>query len=219
MPRVLIADKLESTGIELLTTAGIEVDNRPGLKGDELKAALRTADAAIVRSQPKLTAEYFDDVGRLRAIARAGVGVDNIDVPAATRRGVVVMNTPGGNTVSAAEHTIALLLALARRIPGADAAMKAGGWDRNKFVGTEVAGKTLGVIGLGRIGREVARRAKAMDMTVVALDPFVTAAKAAELGYETAASLDELLPKVDFLTLHVPLGDDTRSLIGAANWA
>ena len=136
-------------------------------------------------------------------------------MPAATRKGVVVMNTPGGNTVSAAEHTIALMLALARRVPAADAVMKAGGWDRNKFVGTQVAGKTLGVVGLGRIGREVARRAKALDMNVIALDPFVTAAKAAELGYETAASLDDLLPKVDFLTLHVPLGADTKSLIGA----
>ncbi len=215
MPRVLIADKLEITGIELLTAAGIEVDNRPGLKGDELKAAIRAADAVICRSQPKLTAEFFDEPGKCRAVARAGVGVDNIDVPAATRKGVVVMNTPGGNSVSAAEHTIALLLALARRIPVADATMKAGGWDRNKFVGTEVAGKTLGVVGLGRIGREVARRAKGLDMKVIALDPFVTAAKAAELGYQTAANLDELLPKVDFLTLHVPLGQDTKSLIGA----
>ncbi len=215
MPRVLIADKLESTGLELLTAAGIEVDNRPGLKGDELKAALRAADAVICRSQPKLTAEYFDDPGQLRAVARAGVGVDNIDVPAATRKGVVVMNTPGGNTVSAAEHTIALLLALARRIPAADATMKTGGWDRSKFVGTEVAGKTLGVVGLGRIGREVARRAKAMDMRVIALDPFVTAAKASELGYELVANLDDLLPKVDFLTLHVPGGDKTKALIGA----
>ncbi len=216
MPRVLIADKLEAAGVEILTAAGIEVDNRPGLKGDELKAALRAADAAIVRSQPKLTAEYFEDVGNLRAIARAGVGVDNIDVPAATRKGVVVMNTPGGNSVSAAEHTIALLLALSRRVPAADAVMKAGGWDRNKFVGTEVAGKTLGVVGLGRIGREVARRAKGLDMRVIALDPFVTPAKASELGYETAANLDELLPKVDYLTVHVPLGEGTKSLIGAS---
>jgi D-3-phosphoglycerate dehydrogenase len=213
--RVLIADKLEAAGLEQLTAAGIEVDNRPGLKGDDLKAALRAADAAIVRSQPKLTAEFFDDVGALRAIARAGVGVDNIDVPAATRRGVVVMNTPGGNTVSAAEHTIALLLALARRVPAADTTMKAGGWDRTKFVGTEVAGKALGVVGLGRIGREVARRARGLDMRVLALDPYVTPAKVAELGYEPAANLDDLLPKVDFLTLHVPGGDETRSLIGA----
>ena len=215
MPRVLIADKLEAAGVELLRAAGIEVDNRPGLKGDELKAALRAADAVICRSQPKLTAEYFDQPGKLRAVARAGVGVDNIDVPAATRTGVVVMNTPGGNTVSAAEHTVALMLALSRRIPAADATMKAGGWDRNRFVGTEVAGKTLAVVGLGRIGGEVARRAKAMDMKVLALDPMVTAAKAAELGYEMAASLDDLLPRADFLTVHVPGGDKTKSLIGA----
>lgn len=214
MPRVLIADKLESAGHELLQAAGIEVETRLGLKGEELAAALREFDAAIVRSQPKITAECLTNPGKLRAIARAGVGVDNIDVPAATRKGVVVMNTPGGNTVSAAEHTIALLLSLARRVPAADTVMKAGGWDRNKFVGTQVAGKVLGVIGLGRIGREVARRAKGLDMAVVALDPFVTAAKAAELGYEVASSLDELLPGVDFLTLHVPLSDETKSLIG-----
>jgi D-3-phosphoglycerate dehydrogenase len=214
MPRVLIADKLESAGIELLQSAGIEVEIRLGLKGEELAAALREFDAAIVRSQPRITAECLANPGKLRAIARAGVGVDNIDVPAATRKGVVVMNTPGGNTVSAAEHTIALLLSLARRVPDADAVVKSGGWDRNKFVGTQVAGKTLGVIGLGRIGREVARRAKGLDMTVIALDPFVTAARAAELGYEVASSLDELLPKVDFLTLHVPLSDETKSLIG-----
>jgi D-3-phosphoglycerate dehydrogenase len=214
MPRVLIADKLESAGMELLRDAGIEVETRLGLKGEELAAALREFDACIVRSQPRITAECLENPGRLRAIARAGVGVDNIDVPAATRRGVVVMNTPGGNTVSAAEHTIALLLALARRVPAADAVVKAGGWDRNKFVGTQAAGKTLGVIGLGRIGREVARRAKGLDMEVIALDPFVTAAKAAELGYEVAASLDELLPRVDFLTIHVPLSDETKRLIG-----
>jgi D-3-phosphoglycerate dehydrogenase len=219
MPRVLIADKLETAGIELLREAGIEVETRLGLKGDELASVLREFDACIVRSQPKITAECLENPGKLRAIARAGVGVDNIDVPAATRRGVVVMNTPGGNSVSAAEHTIALLLALARRVPAADAVMKAGGWDRNKFVGTQAAGKTLGVIGLGRIGREVARRAKGLDMDVIALDPFVTAAKAAELGYEVAASLDELLPKVDFLTVHVPLSDETKSLIGTRELA
>src|SRR5215510_1188052 len=131
MPRVLICDKLEASGLDILKRAGLDVDNRPGLKGDDLKAALRAAEGCIVRSGTQITAELLDDPGKLRAIARAGVGVDNIDVPAATRRGVVVMNTPGGNTVSAAEHTIALLLTLARRIPAADAVMKAGGWDRN----------------------------------------------------------------------------------------
>src|SRR5262249_50064849 len=153
-------------GLELLAHAGIEADNRPGLKGEELQAALRAADGCIVRSGTRITAELLAEPGKLRAIARAGVGVDNIDVPAATRRGIVVMNTPGGNAISAAEHTIALMLALARHIPAADAAMKAGKWDRNKFMGTQLAGKTLGVIGLGRIGREVARRAAALDMQV-----------------------------------------------------
>ena len=215
MPRVLIADKLEQAGVDLLAAAGVEVETRLGLKGPDLAAALREFDAAIVRSQPKVTAEALSDPGKLRAIARAGVGVDNIDVAAATRKGVVVMNTPGGNTVSAAEHTVALMMALARKVPAADATMKAGGWDRAKFVGTQLAGKTLGVVGLGRIGREVARRALGLDMAVVALDPFVTPAKAAELGIEMAASLDDLLPRVDFLTLHVPLGAETKSLIGA----
>lgn len=219
MPRVLIADKLEAAGIELLIQAGLDVDNRPGLKGEDLKAALRAADAAIVRSAPKITADMLDDPGRLRAIARAGVGVDNIDVPAATRRGIVVMNTPGGNTVSAAEHTIALLLALARRVPQADAVMKAGGWDRNKFIGTQLTGKTLGVIGLGRIGREVAKRARGLEMKVLAFDPFVTPEKAAEFGITAAPSIAALLPEVDFLTIHVPLTDETKSLIGAAELA
>src|SRR5438874_2733255 len=146
MPRVLIADKLEASGVELLRAAGIDVETRLGLKGADLSAALREFDGMIVRSQPQVTAENLEHPGKLRAIARAGAGVDNIDVPAATRKGVVVMNTPGGNTVSAAEHTIALLLALSRKIPAADATMKAGGWDRGKFVGTQLAGKTHGVV-------------------------------------------------------------------------
>ncbi len=215
MPRVLIADKLEPAGIDLLRAAGIEVETRLGLKGADLAAALRGFDAAIVRSQPKVTAEALESPGKLRAIARAGVGVDNIDVAAATRRGIVVMNTPGGNTVSAAEHTVALMFAVARKVAAADAVMKAGGWDRNRFVGTQLAGKTLGVVGLGRIGREVARRAVGLDMAVVALDPFVTAAKAAELGLTTANTLDELLPRVDFLTIHVPATAETKGLLGA----
>ncbi len=215
MPRVLIADRLEAAGLERLRAAGLEVETRLNLQGAELVAALREFDACIVRSQPRITAECLESPGKLRAIARAGVGVDNIDVAAATRKGVVVMNTPGGNAVSAAEHTIALMLALARRLPEAHFVMRSGGWDRNRFVGTEVAGKTLGVVGLGRIGREVARRAAALDMEVIALDPFVTAAKAAEMGYAVAASLDELLPRVDFLTVHVPLSAETRGMIGA----
>jgi len=215
MPRVLIADKLETAGVELLKAAGIEVETRLGLSGPALAAALCEFDAAIVRSQPKITAEVLASPGKLRAIARAGVGVDNIDLPAATRRGIVVMNTPDGNTVSAAEHTVALMFAAARKVAAADAVMKAGGWDRNKFVGTQLAGKTLGVVGLGRIGREVARRAVGLDMKVVALDPFVTAARMTELRCTPAASLDELLPQVDFLTLHVMATPETKGMIGA----
>ncbi len=219
MPRVFIADKLEASGIDQLTAAGIEVDNRPGLKGDELRDALRSADAVIVRSATKITAELLSDPGKLRAVARAGVGVDTIDVEAATRKGVVVMNTPGGNTVSAAEHTIALMFALSRHIPAADATMRVGKWDRNKYLGTQLTGKTLGVIGLGRIGREVAQRAIGLGMNVLAFDPFVTPAKVAELGYDAAAGLDDMLPKVDYLTVHVPLTEETRGLISGPQLA
>ena len=158
MPRVLISDKLESFGLDLLTEAGIEVDNRPGLKDAALHEAIRAADGVIVRSGTRITTAELENPGKLRAIVRAGVGVDNIDVPAATRKGIVVMNTPGGNTVSTAEHTITLLLALARHIPAADQSLHAKKWERTKFVGTQLAGKTLGIVGLGRVGREVARR-------------------------------------------------------------
>ncbi len=219
MPRVLICDKLESSGLDLLKQAGLEVDNRPGLKGDDLKTALRAADGCIVRSGTRLTAELLDDPGRLRAVARAGVGVDNIDVAAATRRGIVVMNTPGGNTVSTAEHAVALLMALARHVPAADASMRAGKWERSKFVGTQLAGKTLGVVGVGRIGREVARRAVALDMRVLGLDPFLTPERAAEIGVEKVDDLDALLPRVDFLTVHTPGGPETKGLIGPAQIA
>jgi D-3-phosphoglycerate dehydrogenase len=221
MPRVLISDKLESPGLDLLRQAGIELDERHGLKGPALREALRTADGVIVRSGTTLTAELLDDPGKLRAVVRAGVGVDNIDVAAATRRGIVVMNTPGGNTVSTAEHTITLLLALARGIPAAAAHVHQAPakWDRSRFVGTQVAGKTLGVIGLGRIGREVARRAIGLDMKVVGLDPFLAPDRAAQLGIESVPDLDALLPRCDFLTVHVPGGPETRDLLGAAHLA
>lgn len=214
MPRVLICDKLDGSGLDLLRSAGLEIDHRPGLKGEELREAIRQADGLIVRSGTQITAAELDRPGKLRAIARAGVGVDNIDVAAATRKGIVVMNTPGGNTVSAAEHTLALLLALARHIPAADASMKAGRWERNQLIGTQLAGKTIGVIGLGRIGREVARRCAAFDMKVLGYDPFLAPERAAQYGIEAVSKLDDLLPRCDFLTLHVPLSDETRSLIG-----
>jgi D-3-phosphoglycerate dehydrogenase len=219
MPRVLICDKLESSGLDLLKQAGLEVDNRPGLKGDDLKAALRGADGCIVRSGTRLTADLLDEPGQLRAVARAGVGVDNIDVAAATRRGIVVMNTPGGNTLSTAEHAVTLLTSLARHIPAADASMRAGKWERSKFVGTQLAGKTLGIVGVGRVGREVARRAVAMDMRVLGLDPFLTPERAAEIGVEKVDDLVALLPRCDFLTVHTPGGPETKGLIGPAQIA
>jgi D-3-phosphoglycerate dehydrogenase len=219
MPRVLISDKLESPGLELLREAGIELDERHGLSGAALHEALRGADGVIVRSGTRLTADLLDNPGRLRAIVRAGVGVDNIDVAAATRRGIVVMNTPGGNTVSTAEHTIALLLALARHIAPADASTRQGKWERGRFVGTQLAGKTLGVVGLGRVGREVARRAAGLDMKVVGFDPFLAPERAAQLGIESVPDLDQLLPRCDFLTVHTPLTEETRNLIGAPQLA
>lgn len=215
IPRVFVSDKLDAGGLELLQSSELEIDYRPGLQGEELAEAIRSADAMIVRSGTQVTADLLERAGRLRAIVRAGVGVDNIDVAAATRAGVVVMNTPGGNTVSTAEHTIAMMMALARHIPFADASVRAGKWERSKFVGTQLAGKTLGIVGLGRIGREVARRALALDMTVVGYDPFITADRAGQLGIEAVESLDDLLPRCDFLTVHTPLTDETRGLIGS----
>jgi D-3-phosphoglycerate dehydrogenase len=219
MPRVLVSDKLESPGLALLRQAGVELDERHGLSGDALKQAVRAADGLIVRSSTRVTAELLEDPGKLRAIVRAGVGVDNIDVGAATRKGILVMNTPGGNTVSTAEHTIALLMALTRNLPAADASLHAGQWERGKFVGSQLAGKTIGVIGLGRIGREVARRAAGLDMKPIGFDPFLASSGAAQLGLETVASLDDLLPRCDFLTVHTPLTDETRDLIDAARLA
>jgi D-3-phosphoglycerate dehydrogenase len=216
MPRVFISDKLEAPGLDVLRQAGLELDNRPGLTGAALQEALHAADGVIVRSGTRVTAELLENPGKLRAVVRAGVGVDNIDVAAATRRGIVVMNTPGGNTVSTAEHTVTLLMALARHIPAADASIRQGKWERGKFIGSQLAGKTLGVVGLGRIGREVARRAAGLDMKVIGFDPFLAPERAAQLGIESAAGLAELLPRCDFLTVHTPLTDETRDLIGAA---
>jgi D-3-phosphoglycerate dehydrogenase len=214
MLRVLVSDHLEPAGLDLLRQAGIELDDRAGLTGAALREALQAADGVIIRSGTRLTAELLEKPGRLRAIVRAGVGVDNIDVAAATRKGIVVMNTPGGNTVSTAEQTITLLLGLARHLPAADASVRQGKWERSRFVGTQLAGKTLGVIGLGRVGREVARRALGLDMQVIGFDPLVAPDKAAELGIETSQDLDQLLARSDFLTVHTPLTDETRNLIG-----
>jgi D-3-phosphoglycerate dehydrogenase len=203
----------------LLRQAGIELDERSGLTGKALQEALQAADGMIVRSGTRLTAELLESPGRLRAIVRAGVGVDNIDVAAATRKGIVVMNTPGGNTVSTAEQTITLLMGLARHLPAADASVRQGKWERSKFVGAQLAGKTLGIIGLGRVGREVARRVIGLDMRVVGFDPFLAPDKAAQLGIESVADLDQLLPRCDFLTVHTPLTVETQNLLGARELA
>jgi D-3-phosphoglycerate dehydrogenase len=215
MPRVFISDKLVAGGLDLLKQSGLEVDNRPGLKDNALKEAMRAADGMIVRSDTRVTAELLEDTGKLRAVVRAGVGVDNIDIAAATRKGIVVMNTPGGNTVSTAEQTIALLMSLARHIPAADASVKLGKWERAKFVGTQLAGKTLGVIGLGRVGREVARRAAGLDMKIVGFDPFLAPDRAGQLGIESTPDLDTLLKRCDVLTVHTPLTPETTNLIGS----
>src|SRR5262249_25106108 len=190
-----------------------------GLTGAALQEALRAADGMIVRSGTRVTAELLENPGKLRAIVRAGVGTDNIDDKAATRRGIVVMNTPSGNTISTAEHTITMLLALARQVPAADASVHQGKWERNKFVGTQLAGKTLGVVGLGRVGREVARRAAGLDMKVIGFDPFLAPERAGQLGIEAVPGLDQLLPGCAFLTVHTPLTDETRGLIGARELA
>ncbi|HEX3314443.1 MAG TPA: phosphoglycerate dehydrogenase [Gemmataceae bacterium] len=219
MPRVFIADGLEAGGIELLKNAGIEVDNREKLSGNDLKAAVQAADGMIVRSATKVTADLLEKPGKLRCIVRAGVGVDTIDVPAATRKGLIVMNTPGGNTTSTAEQTITLMMSLSRHTTIADASMKAGKWDRKKFMGSQLAGKTLGVIGLGRIGREVARRAAGLDMKIVGFDPFLTPDRAGQLGIEAVAGLEQLLPRCDYLTVHTPLTAETTNLVGAKEFA
>jgi D-3-phosphoglycerate dehydrogenase len=215
MPRVFISDKLESACIDLLKGAGLDVDNRPGLKDDTLQKAMQEADGMVVRSGTQVTAKLLENPGKLRAIVRAGVGVDNIDVAAATRRGIVVMNTPGGNTVSTAEHTVTMMMALARHIPFAAASLQAGKWERTKFVGVQLAGKTLGIVGLGRIGREVARRAAGLDMQVLGFDPFLAPDRAAQLGIESVPELDQLLPRCDFLTVHTPGGPENMNLIDA----
>lgn len=214
MYRVLISDSLAPEGLSILEQSPeIELDLRTGLKGDELRAALAESDGVIIRSGTTLTPELLKGQTRLKAIVRAGVGVDNIDVPAATREGIVVMNTPGGNTLSTAEQTIALLFAVMRHIPAADASLRAGRWDRKKFVGTQLAGKTLGVVGLGRVGMAVAQRALGMEMKVVGYDPFLSPERAQELGIQTVENVEDIFPLVDIVTVHVPLSDETRGLI------
>jgi D-3-phosphoglycerate dehydrogenase len=217
--KVLIADKVAASCAEALRAAGHEVDHRPGLKGDELLNAVRDADALVVRSDTQVTEPVMEAAGHLRVIGRAGAGVDNIDVQAASRRGIVVMNAPGENTISAAEHTLSMILSLARRIPAADRSMRAGRWERGSaYMGIELFGKTLGILGVGKVGREVAARARAFGMDVVGYDPVLTPEAAGRVGVH-AATLDEVLERADILTLHLPLTAETRHLIGEAQLA
>ena len=213
--RVVIADRIAESGVELLTrTEGVEVVNVAGKPLDELGRALAGAHALIVRSETRVTVDLMARAPQLRIIARAGTGVDTIDVHAATRRGIAVMNAPGANTVSAAEHAMGLLLSLARHIPWAADAMRRGQWDRKRFEGTELRGKTIGVIGLGRIGGHMARLARVFGMTVVAHDPFIPAEQAGELGVKLLP-LDQLLRTADVVTLHLALSEQTHHLINA----
>ena len=218
-PHILVADPIADEGMKLLHTFA-DVDERHGLSATELTAAIRAYDALVVRSETRVTAEVIAAGARLRVIARAGVGVDNIDVDAATRHGIIVINSPTGNISAAAEHTVALLLALARHIPAASASLREGRWERSHFVGTEVRGKTLGIVGLGKVGAEVARRAgeSGLGMRLIAYDPFASPETARKLNAELMA-LEELLAQADFVTIHTALTSGTRGLIGSAELA
>jgi D-3-phosphoglycerate dehydrogenase len=217
MHRVVVLDRLAVEGLQLLTGAPqVEFEERIGLTGADLKKTLSEFDGAICRSGVKITAESLADNHRLRAIVRAGVGTDNIDKIAATRLGIVVMNTPSGNTLSTAEHTFALLMALSRNIAPAHQSLMAGRWDRSSYMGSQLADKTLGIVGLGRIGQEVAKRALAFQMRVIGFDPFLSPEQAGKLGVELVESPRAMLPSVDYLTVHTPLTPETKDLIGLA---
>ena len=217
MPSIIVLDTLSPDGLALLDAAaeaGVTYEVVTGLSGAALREALARHDGAICRSGVKITADSLTGNHRLKAIVRAGVGTDNIDKDAATRQGIVVMNTPAGNTVSTAEHTFALILALSRNVAAADASLRQHRWERNKFMGVQLAGKTLGIVGLGRIGQAVAKRALSFDMRVVGFDPFLSAERAKEMGIELVSTVRGMLPDVDYLTVHTPLTDDTRHLVG-----
>ena len=217
MGRILIADPLAQEGVELLS-ARHDVAVSTGLSEDELLAAVADVQGLVVRSQTRVTARVIEAAPHLEVIGRAGVGVDNIDIDAATQHGIIVVNAPLANTISGAEHALALMLALARNIPKADASLRAGRWDRSRFMGVELARRTLGIVGLGRIGSEVAQRARAFEMRVIAYDPYISSERASALGVELM-DLDALLAQSDFVTLHTTLHDATRGMIGAEQLA
>jgi len=216
--RVLISDKMDPKAAAIFRERGIKVDEKPGLSPDELKAIIGDYDGLAIRSATKVTKAILEAATNLKVVGRAGIGVDNVDIPAATARGVVVMNTPFGNSITTAEHAIALMFALARQLPEADASTQQGKWEKNRFMGVEVTGKTLGLIGCGNIGSIVATRALGLKMKVAAFDPFLTPERAVELGVDKV-ELDELLRRADFITLHTPLTDQTRNILSRENIA
>src|ERR1700733_2145546 len=212
MPKVLISDKLSPAAVDIFRNRGIEVDLKPGLSPADLRAIIGGYDGLAVRSSTKVTKELLDAASNLKVVGRAGIGVDNVDVKSATTRGVVVMNTPHGNTITTAEHAIAMMFALARQIPEASASTRAGKWEKNRFMGVELTGKTLGLIGCGNIGSIVADRAVGLKMKVIAYDPYLSEKRALDLGVEKV-DLDTLLARADFITLHTPLTDATRNIL------
>lgn len=217
-PRVLISDKMDPNAATIFRERGCEVDEITGLKPEELKEIIGKYDGLAIRSSTKATKEIIDAATNLKVIGRAGIGVDNVDIPVASAKGIVVMNTPFGNSITTAEHAIALMFALARQLPEADASTQAGKWEKNRFMGVEVTGKTLGLIGAGNIGSIVADRALGLRMKVVAFDPFLSPERAVDMGVEKV-TLDELLARADFITLHTPLTDQTRNILSKENLA
>ncbi|ODP39066.1 phosphoglycerate dehydrogenase [Sphingomonas turrisvirgatae] len=216
MPKVLISDKMDPKAAQIFRERGVEVDEITGKTPEELKAIIGQYDGLAIRSSTKATKEIIDAATNLKVIGRAGIGVDNVDIPYASSKGVVVMNTPFGNSITTAEHAIALMFALARQLPEANAQTQAGQWPKNGFMGVEVTGKTLGLIGAGNIGSIVADRALGLKMKVVAFDPFLSPERAVELGVEKV-ELDQLLARADFITLHTPLTDQTRNILSREN--
>ena len=215
MPKVLISDKMSDRAREIFAARGLEVDVKPGMSEDELIACIGEYDGLAIRSATKATAKVLEAADNLKVIGRAGIGVDNVDIPAATARGIVVMNTPFGNAITTAEHAIAMMMSLARQIPEANTSTQESKWEKSRFMGVEVTGKTLGLVGCGNIGSIVADRALGLKMKVVAFDPFLGEDRAKEIGVEKV-ELDELLARADFITLHTPMTDQTRGIIDAA---
>ncbi len=220
IPKVLVADPISERGVaELAEGKLLKVDVMTGKSEQELLGIIGEYEGLVVRSQTKVTAKLLEAAKKLKVVGRAGVGVDNVDVDAATKQGVIVMNTPGGNTVSTAEHAFSLLMAISRNIAQADASVKAGKWDRKSFEGVELSGKTLAILGMGRIGAEVAMRAQAFGMRVLAYDPYLSAARAKSLHVELVERLDEIVPQADYITVHMPLTPETKHMLNAERLA